>query len=84
MPIYIAKNYDGFVESVVLARSYELAQAFWQGQEIYPHSVDTRTEQDLKEHPTGVLPIVKTKLKTVRPYDISTRTGLMDLLVVDK
>lgn len=84
MPIYIAKDYDGFVESVVLARSYELAQAFWQGQKVYPHSVDIKNESDLKDHPTGVLPIVKTKKKVIRPYEISTRTGYIELLVIEK
>jgi len=84
MPIFVAKNCDGFVESVVLARSYELAQAFWQGLGIYPHSVDTRIEQDLKEHPTGVLPIVKTKKKVIRPSDISSRMGYTEILVMEK
>jgi len=84
MPIYIAKNYDGYVESVVLARSYELAQAFWQGLGIYPHSIDIRNEVDLKDHITGVMPIVKTKKKTIRPSDISTRTGYTELLVIEK
>ncbi len=85
MPIYVAKNYDGYVVSVVLAKNYELANAFWQGQEIYPHSVDIRIEEkDLKDHPTGVLPIVRTREKVVRPYDISSRTGSMTLIVVDK
>jgi len=84
MPIYIAKTYDGYVESVVLARGYELAQAFWQGLGIYPHSVDIRNESDLKDHPTGVLPIVKTEKKIIRPYEISSRTGQMELLVIVK
>ena len=84
MPIFIAKDYDGFIESVVLARSYELANAYWQGLGIYPHSTDTRIEQDLKEHPTGVLPIVKTKKKVIRPSDISSRMGYTELLVIDK
>jgi hypothetical protein len=61
MPIFIAKTYDGSIESVVLARSYELAQAYWQGKGIHAHSVDERDESNLNDHPTGVLPIIKTK-----------------------
>jgi len=62
MPIFIAKTYDGKVESVVLARSYELAQAYWQGKGIYAYSVDEKSEKNLEDHITGVLPIVKTKI----------------------
>lgn len=66
MPVYVAKDYDGYVESVVLAHEW--------------------TEQNLKDHPTEVLPspILKTRLKTVHPCDISSRTGSMDLLVVER
>ena len=39
MPIFIAKTYEGKVESVVLAKTYELAQAYWQGKKIYAHTV---------------------------------------------
>jgi len=61
MPIFIAKNFDGKVMSVVLARSYEMAQAYWHVKGIYAHTVDVKTEKDLENHPTGVLPIVYTK-----------------------
>jgi len=63
MPIYVSKTYGGKVESVVLANSYELANAFWQGKGFQSHSTLTYTERDLDEHPTGVLPIVDTKKK---------------------
>lgn len=84
MPIYVAKNYDGFVESVVLARNYELAYAYWQGLGVIPHSVDTLTNKDLEDHPTGVIPIVKTKKKVIRPSEISNRTGYAEFLVIEK
>jgi len=61
MPIYVAKRYDGKAESVVLADSYELAQAYWQGKEIVANNISTITEKDLDEHPTGVLPLISTK-----------------------
>ena len=63
MPVYVSKDYEGKVESVVLAKSRELAVAYWQGQRIYSHSVEELTADDLKNHPTGVLPILKTKDK---------------------
>ena len=68
MPIYIAKTYGGEVENVVLAKSYELAQAYWQGKKIFAHSVVVRTEEDLKDHITGVMPIVNTKIIKASPF----------------
>ena len=68
MPIFTAKTYDGLVESVVLAKSYALAQAYWQGSGIIPHSIDEKNESDLEGHPTGVLPIVKTRKINASPF----------------
>ena len=80
MPIFIAKNYDNKVESVVLARNYDLAQAYWQGKDIIAHSVTERDENDLKDHPTGVLPIVKTQ--TIRASKFGQNT--QDFLIISK
>lgn len=66
MPLFIARDYDGNVESIVLAKNRELATAFWQGQKIYAHSVDEKTEELLNDHPSGVMPILYTKKKKVR------------------
>jgi len=74
--IFIAKNYDGKVMSVVLARSYEMAQAYWQGRKVYAHTVETRTEKDLEDHTTGVLPIVNTKEITRFDIDRHTRNAV--------
>ena len=68
MPIFIAKTHTGSIESVVLAKSNALAQAFWQGQGIMAHSVVERNEADLEDHPTGVLPIVKTRKINASPF----------------
>ena len=65
MPVFIAKNYDGDVESAVLAKTRELAYAYWQGKGIYAHSVDERSEDSLLDHPTGVLPLVHTEEKSL-------------------
>lgn len=63
MPVYVAKDYQGKVESVVLAKSRELAVAYWHGQGIYPHHTEELTAENLNGHPTGVLPILRTKDK---------------------
>lgn len=80
MPIFIAKTHDGAVESVVLAKSYDLAKAYWQGRQIFPHSVDSKTEKDLEKHPTGVLPIVTTAVVTASKFGKKPR----DFLVISK
>ena len=77
MPIYTAKTYDSKVESIVLADSYELAQAYWQGKGIVAHSVDTRTEKDLNDHITGVLPILHTKKIRLPSFDPNGKEYLM-------
>jgi len=66
MPIFIAKDFDGNIESIVLAKNEKLVNAFWQGQEIYAHSITTFNEAEIDEHITGVLPIIKTKIRKVR------------------
>lgn len=65
MPIFVAKDYEGYTESVVLAENEKLAHAYWQGTDVTACSVDRFSEQALSNHPTGVLPIVKTKVKQV-------------------
>jgi len=77
MPIFIAKTYKGEVESVVLAKSLALAQAYWQGMGIMAHSVVERNETDLENHPTGVLPIVKTKKITASLFGKGPREYLI-------
>ena len=58
MPIFRATDHKNQVLSVLLARSRPLADAYWQGAGITPHSVQ---ELDLlQDHPTGVIPIVNT------------------------
>lgn len=61
MPIYVAREYNDTVLGVVLARDKLLAFVYWQGQDIHPHHVDELTEDNLSYHPTGVIPIVRTK-----------------------
>lgn len=58
MNLFKAADYEGNTLSVVLARSRELAEAYWQGSDIYPHSV-SKIEL-LPDHPTGVVPVVTT------------------------
>lgn len=65
MPIYIAHDYDGTKVDIVLARSYELAQVYWQGKGVIAHSVTEFNEASLTDHPTGVLPILNTVKKSL-------------------
>jgi hypothetical protein len=62
MPVYIAKNYDGTPLDVVFAVSEQLATAYWHGKNVIAHTVQTVSDDDLIDHPTGVLPIVSTKV----------------------
>lgn len=77
MPIFIAKNFNGYVEDVVLAKDYTLAQAYWQGKEIFAHSVTERSEKDLDNHPTGVLPIVSTVKRNIPEYGPKAKEYLL-------
>ncbi len=64
MPLFIAKDVHGKVEDVVLANTVELASAYWHGKNITAHTVSSRSDEDLAGHPTGVLPIVSTRVIT--------------------
>ena len=77
MPIFVARTYNNLIESVVLARNYELAQAYWQGLGIIAHSVTEHNESDLKNHPTGVLPLVKTMKQNASPFGKSSEEYLV-------
>jgi len=61
MPILIAKTYDDKVENIVFSKSRELAIAYWHGKGIYPHTIHIVSDENMKDHPTGVLPILSTK-----------------------
>jgi hypothetical protein len=62
MPVYIAKNYEGTPLDVVFAVNEQLATAYWHGKGVTPHSTQTVSDANLQDHPTGVLPIVSTKV----------------------
>lgn len=61
MPIFVAKTYKGLTESIIMARNLELARVYWQGSGVIPHSIKEINEDDLRDHPTGVVPIVRTE-----------------------
>ena len=77
MPIFISRNHKGLIESVVLAKNYELANAYWQGTGIMGASIDVKQESDLDDHPTGVLPIVKTKKINASPFGQNSKEYLV-------
>ncbi len=65
MPIFIARESDGVVLSVVIARNMDLATSYFQGQGVVPYTTDKLSDKDLESHPTGVIPISKTSLRSV-------------------
>jgi len=68
---FIGYNYDGYPISIVVAKSKELAYAYWQGKGILPHYHECVEEDysSLDEHPTGVFPIMNTV--EVSDYNLS-------------
>lgn len=60
MKIYIAYDEKGLIESIVLAKSRELADVFWQGAGVVAMNVDERDPMSYEDHLTGVIPILKT------------------------
>jgi hypothetical protein len=73
MPVFIAKDYEGTPIDVILTANEKLANAYWHGKGIVPHSITIRSDADLQGHPTGVLPIVSTEEIEVRPNGLSSR-----------
>lgn len=62
---FIAYNHQGQIVSIVVAKSKELAMAYWQGSNIgIPASSKCVEDENdftpLSEHVTGVFPILKT------------------------
>lgn len=65
---FIAYNYNGIVQSIVVAQSESLAMAFWQGRGIIPQSVECveRDFSPIEEHSIGVFPILETEERELR------------------
>jgi hypothetical protein len=79
MPIFIAKQFNGDIESVILAKNYALANVYWQGKGVAAHSVEEINETQLQDHPTGVIPLVHTQNK-----QIYANNQFKDLRVISK
>lgn len=60
--IIIGYNYEGKIIGIVNAENEKLANAFWHGRGVIPHStkVVERDMMPLDEHPHGVYPIMET------------------------
>jgi len=67
MPVFIAKEHNGKIRDIVVAKNYELANAYWQGKGIYANSVGILGENTLNDHPTGVIPVLSTVKRTLTP-----------------
>ena len=85
--IFIGYNYEGYTISIVNAKSRELADAYWQGAQIIPHTVKC-LEKDfasLDEHPTGVYPILRTKEQNLSSlYHQYSRQENISLVIISK
>ncbi len=54
--IIIGKNYKGKIISVLNAKSEELANAYWHGANIIPHSTQIVDLDAINDNGTGVIP----------------------------
>ena len=61
--IIIGYNYDGYVISIVNAKSEEFAYTYWQGQGTPIHSHVVLDVNAINDHLTGVIPILRTEEK---------------------
>lgn len=61
MKVCIASDYQGLIESIVMADDMKLAHIYWQGAGVHAHSTREIDMEHMVHHPTGVLPILKTK-----------------------
>ncbi|RLI53206.1 MAG: hypothetical protein DRO87_11985 [Candidatus Thorarchaeota archaeon] len=59
--IYVALDYSEKILDIVMARSYELAQVYWQGKGVIAHHAREIKPSDLENHITGVIPIASTR-----------------------
>jgi hypothetical protein len=69
----IAYNGMGEITSIVSAKSKELAQVYFQGAGIDAHTVKSVEEDfpSLSEHPTGVMPLLKTEVKELKSWSMA-------------
>ena len=74
MIVFIALDYSENILDIVAARSYELAQVYWQGKGIIAHHVRQIQHADLVDHITGVIPVASTK--EVSAYNIKRGSTL--------
>jgi hypothetical protein len=61
MNVFIALDYSDKILDIVVARSYELAQVYWQGKGVIAHHVRTIQPADIEGHITGVIPVASTR-----------------------
>jgi len=68
MPLFIAKNYAGKVRDIIIAKNYDIAVAYWQGKELFPHKIDSYTGAELDTFPGGVFSLLRTKKMRLSPF----------------
>ncbi len=65
----IAYNHNGYIISIVLAKSIELAYAYWSGQKLDVHTTQTVGVDIvmMEENLSGVVPLLKTRETFINP-----------------
>ena len=85
--IFIAYDNNEFVLSIVNAKSKELAVAYWHGLGLLPYFIKSLDKDfvSLDKHPTGVIPILKTKSVNVSSlYHEYSKPENINLILVEK
>lgn len=63
MAVFVAYNESNHPVDVVLTSDKQKAHLYWQGKGITPISVREFNDQQLADHPTGLISILSTKVK---------------------
>ncbi len=70
--VFIAYNHEGYITSIISAKSEELAKAWWHGAEVDVHTSkcleNPANFTPLDQHPTGVIPLLKTDVKNLSSF----------------
>ena len=79
--IFIAYNGPGYVTSIISAKSEALALAYWQGAsvDVFSHKCLENPEDftPLNEHVTGVIPILKTEVKSLTAFGTNSKNYII-------
>lgn len=69
--VYVARDYNGTILSIVCATSEEYAVAYWQGAGLIPHSI--RVINTAYETGSPVIPVLNTRVLSRQDLDACRR-----------